>query len=138
MRIQCVKFVLMIITVGAVSLSAQAQPQPQENPMKEFILSCTYGVLAGTLVGAATLAFTSQPGEHLYRVARGASIGLYTGILLGVYVVYVVPGQGEPENPENAFLLPTRKPMAWSLLPLANPISGVMDGASLQWLAWRF
>ena len=49
-------------------------------------MSCSYGVLAGTLVGAATLAFTEQPGQNLNKVARGASLGLYAGILLGLYV----------------------------------------------------
>lgn len=53
----------------------------------------TYGVLAGTLVGVASLAFTSQPGDNLKNIAKGASLGLYAGILLGAYVVYVVPGQ---------------------------------------------
>jgi hypothetical protein len=53
----------------------------------EFIMSCSYGVLAGTLVGAASLAFESQPGKNLNNVARGASLGLYAGILLGFYVI---------------------------------------------------
>lgn len=71
------------------------------NPTREFIMSCTYGVMAGTLVGAASLAFTKKPSDNLSKVARGASLGLYTGILLGVYVVYVVPGMegGEEEDP---------------------------------------
>jgi hypothetical protein len=71
------------------------------NPTREFIMSCTYGVMAGTLVGAASLAFTKKPSENLQKVARGASLGLYTGILLGVYVVYIVPGMegGEEEDP---------------------------------------
>ncbi len=59
-------------------------------------MSCSYGVLAGTLVGAATLAFADQPGESLNKIARGASIGLYAGILLGFYVVYGVPADEEP------------------------------------------
>lgn len=65
-------------------------------------MSCTYGVLAGTLVGAASLAFTKNPGQNLNRVARGASFGLYAGILLGIYVVYIVPGMEQPEeeNPQ--------------------------------------
>jgi len=71
------------------------EPSQNKYAMKEFIRSCTYGVLAGTLVGAATLAFTDQPGENLGRVARGASLGLYAGILLGVYVIYIVPNQLE-------------------------------------------
>ena len=67
---------------------------------REFLLSCTYGVLAGALVGAATLATEDQPDEHLDRIAKGASLGLYTGILLGLYVVYVVPAQLESEEQE--------------------------------------
>jgi hypothetical protein len=55
---------------------------------KEFILSVVYGTLAGTLVGAATLAFTTNPGDNLNNVARGASYGLYAGILLGLYMNY--------------------------------------------------
>jgi hypothetical protein len=70
----------------------------EADPSKEFLMSCTYGVLAGTLVGAASLAFTSQPGDNLRNIARGASLGLYTGILLGAYVVYLVPGQDESNN----------------------------------------
>jgi hypothetical protein len=66
--------------------------------MKEFIMACTYGVLAGTLVGASTLAFESRPGDSLSSVARGASLGLYAGMALGVYVVYYVPSLAPPED----------------------------------------
>ena len=68
-------------------------------PTREFIMSATYGVLAGTLVGAATLAFTDNPGDNLRNIARGASYGLYAGILLGLYVVYGVPGEGDSDLP---------------------------------------
>ncbi|MCJ8277989.1 MAG: hypothetical protein HRT44_12630 [Bdellovibrionales bacterium] len=69
-------------------------------PGREFLLSCTYGVLAGALVGAASLAVEDEPDEKIHRVARGASLGLYAGILLGLYVVYVVPAQIEAEEDE--------------------------------------
>ncbi len=70
-------------------------------PSREFIMSSTYGVLAGTLVGAATLAFTDHPGDNLKNIARGASYGLYAGILLGLYVIYGIPeGGGEGADPE--------------------------------------
>ncbi len=68
---------------------------------REFLLSCTYGVLAGALVGAASLAVEDNPSDKVHRVARGASLGLYTGILLGLYVVYVVPAQFESEQENN-------------------------------------
>lgn len=65
---------------------------------REFVLSCSYGALAGTLVGAATLAFSEKPGDNLNNIARGASLGLYAGILLGLYVVYGVPSQPSEED----------------------------------------
>lgn len=61
-------------------------------------MSCTYGVLAGTLVGAASLAFVDKPGDNLQRVARGASLGLYAGIALGVYTVYYLPSKLEKDE----------------------------------------
>lgn len=68
------------------------------DPAKDFVMSCTYGVLAGTLVGTATLAFSDKPGDNLNRIARGASIGLYSGILLGLYVLNA-SGGGADEEP---------------------------------------
>ena len=44
-------------------------------------------------MGAATLAIEDEPDEKIHRIARGASLGLYTGILLGLYVVYLLPAQ---------------------------------------------
>ena len=76
----------------------------QASRVKEVVTSATYGVMAGSLVGAAALAFTSQPGDNLQMVARGASLGLYLGITLGLYVAYWVPGTDsqDPFNPTPA------------------------------------
>lgn len=60
---------------------------------REFMMSAAYGALAGTLVGAATLAFSDHPGDNLNKVARGASLGLYVGIMLGLYVAYGGPSE---------------------------------------------
>lgn len=83
---------LTIFITGIVFVS----PYQAKALGKEFVTSATYGVIAGTIVGAATLAFTQNPGDKLNRIARGASIGLYAGILLGFYVTYGVSG-GEEE-----------------------------------------
>jgi len=83
----------LILAVSlAVAVFGVYQPNAdaQASPPKEFITSVTYGVLAGTLMGIASLAFTKNPGENLNRIARGASLGLYLGIALGFYVAYGV------------------------------------------------
>lgn len=103
-----------------------------ENETKEFVMSCTYGVLAGTLVGAASLAFTSQPGESMFRVARGASLGLYAGIILGLYVVYIVPSlEPNPEEDPVAHL-------PFLLRPTFAANSGVIDGAQADLTIFHF
>ncbi len=89
---------LSILIVGLFAGDFAKAQQSGANPEREFIMSCTYGVLAGTLVGAASLAFVDKPGDNLQRVARGASLGLYMGIALGAYTVYILPGQIEKEE----------------------------------------
>jgi hypothetical protein len=117
----------LVLLFGSRLVHAQPLPPPENSTTREFIASCTYGVLAGTLVGAASLAFTDRPGDSLNRVARGASLGLYTGILLGLYVVYVVPGM-EPDVEED--------PVALALVPTPGA-DDRPDGASAQWI-FRF
>lgn len=110
------------------------------NEMREFITSCTYGVMAGTLVGAAMLAFTDQPGENLSKVARGASLGLYVGILLGAYVIYIVPGDDEPDpdmlnGPSESWREP-KVNTQWALVPSVE--KNRVDGAALFGEVYRF
>jgi hypothetical protein len=92
-----------------------------------------YGVLAGTLVGAASLAFTKRPGDNLNRVARGASLGLYTGILLGLYVVYIVPGL-EKVPDEDPIVRVEKFPLM--IAPTLDARANV-DGAQAGW-KWTF
>lgn len=94
-RTSLTRLALVVFVAGALSVPVQAKA----DPTREFIMSCSYGVLAGTLVGAATLAFSDKPGENLNKVARGASIGLYAGILLGLYVVYGGPSAEDEIDP---------------------------------------
>ena len=89
-------FILFLILTGVLDPVNAAELGA--NPEREFIMSCTYGVLAGTLVGAASLAFVERPGDNLQRVARGASLGLYMGIALGFYTVYILPKQLQKED----------------------------------------
>ena len=86
--------------IVCTSVSAKA------DSTRDFMLSATYGTLAGTLVGAASLAFSERPGENLNQVARGASLGLYVGILLGLYVVYGSSGPADDDTAGVVLLKP--------------------------------
>lgn len=99
-----------------------------------MLTSITYGTLAGTLVGAASLAFTDNPGDNLQRVARGASLGLYTGILLGVYVAYMVSAGPAEINYEQR--LPGEV-MNFDLQPELDQ-KGSLVGARLQYNVLNF
>ena len=75
----CFLFILCIFT-------GFSPAQANDMKTREFLVSATYGTLVGAMVGAASLAFEDEPSENLQRIARGASLGLYAGIALGIYV----------------------------------------------------
>lgn len=144
---------LMILFSFGMALSSTAFSQESSSEgnyaMKEFMRSATYGVMAGTLVGAATLAFTDQPGENLNRVARGASLGLYAGIILGLYAVYIVPRQLENESKEKEMdIIPSEDDygMHFQIYPIislaqqrdGSPGAPELNGAMVQWQVLQF
>ncbi len=111
--ISAVSFALLM------SLGTPVASAAEPGGSREFMLSCVYGAVAGTLVGAATLAFTDKPNQNLNRVARGASLGLYAGIFLGLYVVY---GTSEDDL----------DPVVFAPAPVMDDITGSMDGGILM------
>lgn len=66
--------------------------------LKSFLSACGMGVGAGAALGVASLAFVSDPGSNIQNVAKGASLGLYAGILWGYYNILVT--QETPVNSE--------------------------------------
>lgn len=139
------RIILVTVIVSAITLiQSRAFAQAGANPEREFITSCTYGVLAGTLVGAASLAFVDKPGDNLQRVARGASLGLYVGIGLGFYTVYILPKQLqkdderllESETSEYSSRSRKNNSQNWLVFPLVGE-KGV-DGVGAFWQIARF
>lgn len=55
-----------------------------ENVFREMFQDALYGGAAGTLVGAAIMAFTSKPANHLDYMAYGAAAGVLTGATYGL------------------------------------------------------
>lgn len=117
---------------------AAVPAKSKADPGREFLMSVTYGTLAGALLGTASLAFTDKPGEKLQRIARGASLGLYFGILLGLYVVYGVPDGSEELDhilpPEDDYGFKLRNPIIY---PTMND-TGDFDGWAFDVTVYRF
>jgi hypothetical protein len=90
--------ILLGIVLGCFASSAsfaQSQSttyyQPQGQKLKTFLMACGVGAGAGAALGVASLAFVSDPGNNIQNVAKGASLGLYAGILWGYYNVVMTP-----------------------------------------------
>lgn len=67
-----------------------------------------YGVVGGALLGAATMAF----GAGGRAIAKGASIGLYSGLIFGTYVIlsYEMKKRGYNEQPREDYYPDSRSP----------------------------
>jgi hypothetical protein len=72
------------------------------NEGKVFLTTTSYGVIAGSLTGLASLAFYQRPGQHMKNIALGASLGLYAGILMGAYLIYLVPDPYAPRRRDDS------------------------------------
>lgn len=134
------RFVIQKLVIGvSLAVSLVTARRAQAEPMREFIMSCSYGVLAGSLVGAATLAFSDKPGDNLNMVARGASFGLYAGILLGLYVVYGVPNQEEASIRDQLGMqnFVPREPPRFLIAPVVSVERGV-EGGEFRYDVVRF
>ncbi len=83
-------FQIAVLWAGLLAFSNPARAQSGATA-RVFVLTSTYGVMAGSLTGLASLAFYEAPSENLRNVAMGASIGLYVGLLLGTYIVFFGP-----------------------------------------------
>lgn len=55
-----------------------------ESQLREVFQDAFYGGAIGTLVGAALMAFTKKPADHLEYMAYGAASGVLAGTAYGV------------------------------------------------------
>jgi hypothetical protein len=68
----------MVLFFWAVPCSAL------ESTFKETLQDAFYGGVAGTLVGAAVMAFTKRMGNHLDYMGYGAAGGILVGAVVGL------------------------------------------------------
>lgn len=78
-----------------------------DQKVKVFTTMAGYGVVGGALLGTATMAF----GSSSRAIAKGASLGLYSGLIFGSYVLisYEVKKRGFYTEPVNENYYPDSK-----------------------------
>ena len=78
-----VRLLTVCWVVSLVLMSGVVEAQDPE--LEDIFMDGFYGGLAGALVGAAALSFTSEPKDHLNNIAIGAGVGVIVGTAYGIY-----------------------------------------------------
>jgi hypothetical protein len=95
-------FKALIAVVVLLSFS-----QARADDLREFLLSCGYGTLIGATLGLATVAVADNPSGKLSNIARGASLGLYFGIGMGLYSVSTNRNSYQTQNQPSVWFVPS-------------------------------
>lgn len=101
--------------------------------MSTFLKSCAYGTLGGAAIGLATLAMSDHPDGKINNIARGASLGLYAGIGVGLYLINN-PSQSSSVDDYTLIEQP-KMPVVWFQLTTHQ---NKIDGAQLNISALTF
>lgn len=105
------KSMLVLFLVFFSGFFYGSRPVQAASAARIYVMTSTYGTLTGALAGLASLAFYSSPGTHTRNVAMGASLGLYAGLLMGTYIVYVVPDKKKEKANPNTNGSPEENPL---------------------------
>ena len=80
---------LIVAVMAVILISSGAVPaiaaDKNDNPFRVVLEDAVYGGLVGTLLGAATLAFTRHKSDHLDNIAVGAALGVMGGTGVALY-----------------------------------------------------
>jgi uncharacterized membrane protein YebE (DUF533 family) len=77
------KKITILMTLVSI-LSASTSAFAEDNAFRDTFQSAFYGGAVGALVGAALLAFTKKPVDHLDYMGFGAAAGVLAGTAYGV------------------------------------------------------
>lgn len=72
------------ILILAAFMASASSSYAADNTLREVFQDAFYGAGIGALVGAAFMAFTRKPADHLENVGYGAAIGVLAGTGYGL------------------------------------------------------
>ena len=77
------RFVIIFSIIGICLMAVQDASAQMDPKIKALGSMALYGTIGGAILGTASMAF----GGESMNIAKGASLGLYAGLLFGGYVV---------------------------------------------------
>jgi hypothetical protein len=80
-----IKRMLMMFFAAVFSITWAAPCIAAESAFREIFQDSLYGGLAGSLIGAAVMAFAKRPGNHLDYIGYGAAGGVLVGAAFGAF-----------------------------------------------------
>lgn len=86
------KLIFLGLLINVSILTAWGYAVADEAPFFKFVKSCGQGTLLGASLGLATVVLADRPEDHKMNIARGASLGLYAGIIYGLIKINEEPG----------------------------------------------
>jgi hypothetical protein len=101
------KVLISTIFSTMILLLIQVPCHAAETAFKQIVQDSIYGGIAGTVVGAAVLAFSHKPGDHLEYMAYGAAAGVLGGAAYGYFSSRALV---EVDNGKVKFAIPTVMP----------------------------
>jgi hypothetical protein len=85
-------FALALAMVTAIQVSMPRNAHALSADTRSILVGGTYGVLGGAALGLISWPLTQNPRS----IALGASIGLYLGLIAGIYYIH---NRDNPQNP---------------------------------------
>ena len=103
------KFKVFISTIFSTTflLLIQVPCHAAETAFKEIVQDSLYGGFAGTVLGAAVMAFSRKPGDHMEYMAYGAAAGVLGGAAYGYFTSRALV---EVDKGKVKFAIPTVMP----------------------------
>ena len=102
MATRAISFILLIIWTAPCSAAESTLK------VKDVFQDALYGGVAGTLIGAAVMAFTKRTGEHLDYMGYGAAGGALVGAAVGLTLIN--RSLAELDKGKVRFAIPAIKP----------------------------
>lgn len=117
---------ILIILFSNVSFASQS-----EEKFKEIFTAAGYSTILGAAIGAAMLAFRSDPEDNLRFIALGASLGFFVGLGIGSYFA-LEPIWAQNDIKKEFYLSQNTRPIVIKPMFLGEKFVGI--GAQIAFL----